>query len=182
MSDRVFSYAVVSYRSKDSNSWKHSYHLDNYINALAWIKCNKNNIIDYYISEFDVFKVSSIGELRFNKIREIDRNTINLLMAPDSTIVAKIRVAGTEYDRRRRLTDRQIAEIKAYYNHGIFSISELCDIYGVSYGTIKYHVDEDFKKSRNKLRKYYINNSQRDLAGQANYKRALILKKYRVLI
>lgn len=174
-SNQVFSYAVVNYLKNDSNYWDRDYYSESYTTAMKWIKCNKNNLEDYYIAEFRVFKTPSDGKLYFDKIRVIDKNTIDLLMASDSTIIAKVRVAGTEDDRRRRLTDRQIAEIKAYYKHRIFSISELCEIYDVSYTTIKYHVDEEFKKTLNKRRKYYAH-SPKNLVSQANYKRSLILR------
>ena len=47
-----------------------------------------------------------------------------------------------EYDRRRKLTKAQHAEIKAKYKKGLFSQRDLANIYGVALGTIARLVSE----------------------------------------
>lgn len=65
-----------------------------------------------------------------------------------------IKIEGTNFDRRRKLSVQDVDRIRELHNNGV-SISRLADIYNVSYLTIKYHVDDDFKERENQRRNYY---------------------------
>lgn len=65
-----------------------------------------------------------------------------------------IKLEGTDYDRRRKLTNQQIAKIRRAKSNGA-SIADLASAYRVSYNTIKYHVDPEFKKEFNCKRLSY---------------------------
>ena len=71
----------------------------------------------------------------------------------------KVILAGTDYDRRRKLTNKDIDNIKKEHDEGK-SVSYLVSKYGVSYNTIKYHLTDTLgKKEFNKKRSQYPNNS-----------------------
>lgn len=95
----------------------------------------------------------------------------------DSVINKKIRVVGTDYDRRRKLTNRQISNIKKYYARGL-SLSEIARKFDVSPSTIRYHVNEAFKNYVNQKRKEYIYAEEFDhvsyFKNLAAYKRKLV--------
>lgn len=86
-----------------------------------------------------------------------------------------IKVAGTDHDRRRKLKTRQIIDIKNEYERGS-SIHTLAKKYNVSYTTILYHVDDEFKMVQNQRRKYSVksvfNKNTRDL--RIAYKKTLL--------
>jgi len=73
----------------------------------------------------------------------------------DSALDRNVKVAGTDYDRRRRLTNKQIYEIKRSYTKSKDpqnQIQVLASRYDVDPNTIRYHVDEEFKRSSNLAR------------------------------
>lgn len=65
-----------------------------------------------------------------------------------------VKLEGTDYDRRRKLKNCQIATIRRARSNGA-SIAALASAYKVSYNTIKYHVDAGFKKELNDSRSLY---------------------------
>ena len=67
------------------------------------------------------------------------------------TIDTLIRIAGTDYDRKRKLTNKDIEDIRCSYNKGR-TIGELAREYGVAYNTIHYHVDDEYKEFHNQRR------------------------------
>jgi len=96
----------------------------------------------------------------------------------NSTLNANVKVEGTDYDRRRKLSNKDIYNIKRSAKSKSFNASAVAKKYGVAPSTIKYHVDEAYRESVNKGRaKYgdytglYEATYKTDLA---NYKRALL--------
>lgn len=87
-----------------------------------------------------------------------------------------VKLEGTDYDRRRKLTNKDIAAIKRAHRQG-YSILSLAKKYGVSYGTIKYHLDSNFKQKiieeRSKNRYGYYD-AAKQRASRIAYKRAII--------
>ena len=65
-----------------------------------------------------------------------------------------VKLEGTDYDRRRKLSTNDVARIQRAYKNGK-SMFDLAVAYGVSYGTIHYHVDKDYRENHNKKRKLY---------------------------
>lgn len=65
-----------------------------------------------------------------------------------------VRLEGTDYDRRRKLSTQDVVKIRKAYVAG-YSITKLASMFGVSYLTIKYHIDEDFKTDIKKRRACY---------------------------
>ena len=87
-----------------------------------------------------------------------------------------IKLEGTNYDRRRKLTTQDVSKIKRDYEKGT-SISKLATTYGVSYITIKYHVDPDFKQELNERRNGYAHSDYDWIAAREDriaYKRSIV--------
>lgn len=86
-----------------------------------------------------------------------------------------VKIAGTDYDRRRKLTNNQLSCIKKDYNNGV-SICELAVKYGVAANTIHYHVDEEYKKFHNQRRKYSTRTitSKSTIASRIAFKKRLL--------
>ena len=95
----------------------------------------------------------------------------------DFEVDRTIKLEGTNYDRRRKLTVQDVAKIKRAYCRGA-SIFSLAKSYNVSYIAIKYHVNEEFKKSLNKRRNDYAHSYQDQIAARNDrvaYKRSIVL-------
>ena len=86
-----------------------------------------------------------------------------------------IKIIGTDYDRRRKLTSAQIEDIKTEYSRGL-SICTSAKKYKVVPNTIHYHVDEEFKKFHNSRRKYSVpsKESSKTRASRIEYKKKLL--------
>lgn len=111
-------------------------------------------------------------------------NKLELLKLSASEINKKILVVGTNYDRRRKLTNKDINGIRKMYKKRR-AISDIALRYGVSCTTIKYHLFENYKTELNLRRKDYINNTIYSFDCQeelAEYKRNLILDNKRLKI
>ena len=86
------------------------------------------------------------------------------------------KIQGTDYDRRRKLTSSDISTINRRHARGE-SIPELAEFFGVSYNTIKYHLDNNFKEKEKKRRSFYpasyFNNAEQ-FESRVAYKREII--------
>ena len=97
----------------------------------------------------------------------------------DFQIDKLIKLEGTDYDRRRKLTTNDVAAIKRAHKQG-YSISSLAKKYHVSYPTIKYHVDSDFKKYMIEERVkhgFYCCDASKQRVSRIAYKRAILAGK-----
>lgn len=106
------------------------------------------------------------------------------LMLSDSALNSVIGIEGTNYDRRRKLTNKQIASIKRSAEKGK-DIKFLSEKYGVSQNTIRYHVDPKFKAYMNAKRAEYgsyTNASSSYKKELAEYKRFLIHNNKRLVV
>lgn len=86
----------------------------------------------------------------------------------------KVVIEGTEYDRRRKLTDKDIKNIKKLFKKN-YTISEIAEMYNVSYHAIRYHVDDDFREKYNRNRVFYGDYSNSDMNERVRYKKYLIM-------
>ena len=87
-----------------------------------------------------------------------------------------VKLQGTDYDRRRKLSTSDVTQIKKAYKSGI-QLIDLANAYDVSYGTILYHVNKNFKKKLNLSRKNYGQAPQDQLAQRKSriaLKRAIL--------
>lgn len=164
--------------------------------AKSWILKNKKAIRSFEIDSiaFHPCDIDTAGQLfRTTTIELVDEsfddsnNLLDLISASDYIINRKVIIQSTDNDRRRKLSNREIDEIRHYYDKHIFTIRELSQMYNVSYATIKYHVNETFRYELNKQRKNWINRSIKNRPSDrnselANYKRNLISNGSDVII
>lgn len=90
-----------------------------------------------------------------------------------------VKIQGTDYDRRRKLSTSDVTYIRKAYKEGKHII-DLANHYNVSYGTILYHINPVHKKNINMNRKHYAQ-SLFDAAAQRKsrvaYKRLILAGK-----
>ena len=75
----------------------------------------------------------------------------------------QLKLNGTLFDRRRKLSRNQIEEIKELYNTSDITISELADKFKVSRTAINYHLSNDAYKVKlriNRMACYYSKSEQ----------------------
>ena len=87
-----------------------------------------------------------------------------------------VRIAGTNYDRRRKLTTSDVRSICKEYNSGS-SVRDLANKYGVTYFTIMYHVDPYYKRRQNAKRNEYapsVQDSAAQRISRVAHKRAIL--------
>ena len=85
-------------------------------------------------------------------------------------------IAGTDYDRRRKLTNKEIYNLRRSYQNDT-DINVIASRYNVSPMTIKYHVDPIYRAESNKRRASYAHNTSQDSSYRkelADYKRQLL--------
>lgn len=71
-----------------------------------------------------------------------------ILQMTDKELDKMVKISGTQYDRKRKLTDRQVASAKRMFTKNGKSLHYIADKFGVDYRTIRYHLDETYRKSR----------------------------------
>ena len=94
----------------------------------------------------------------------------------DFEIDKVVKIEGTDYDRRRKLSTKDVAKIQRDYKKGK-SITQLSLKYNVAYGTIHYHVDKVFKENIKKKRNRYAASAQNPVAQRISrvaHKRAIL--------
>ena len=74
-----------------------------------------------------------------------------VLKFDDNTLDLRVKIQGTEYDRKRKYNFKIISEMKLDYAFGM-SISEISKKYRIPYNTVAYNVDEEFKMRFNAKR------------------------------
>lgn len=101
-----------------------------------------------------------------------------VLKMDNKTLDSKVLIQGTEFDRKRKLTEKDLYLIKYGLCVG-YSVKELSNQYGVSEWIIKYNTDPDFKKHQLELRKgkSKAHENTLDDENRANYKRYLVKKR-----
>ena len=96
----------------------------------------------------------------------------------DETLDIKVKIQGTSFDRKRKLTDKQVKKLIKDISDGM-SIEEVALKYRVSEWVVKYNSNPDFKKHQLDLRKgkSKAHDNYMDFEDRVNYKRLLIKEK-----
>ena len=114
----------------------------------------------------------------FKVKREEKRARKTILTYDNETLDSIVKIQGTQYDRKRKLTERQVAEIIDELSKGI-PVEALAQKYGVSEWVIKYNTNLNFRAHQLKLRekksKAHVN--KLDFEDRVAYKRNLISSK-----
>lgn len=106
-------------------------------------------------------------------------NISEILKMDDYEINRKIIIKGTEHDRKRKLTDVQVTEIKTAYDNGE-SVESLASTYGVVPKTIRWHLSDDYRRTLinqmvpTSAIKRRTPNRIEELRDRAEYKRQLV--------
>lgn len=113
------------------------------------------------------------------KIRKEEKKARKTILTYDNgTLDSIVKIQGTQYDRKRKLTERQVAEIVDELGEGI-PVEALAQKYNVSEWIIRYNTDPAFRAHQLKLRekksKAHIN--VMDFEDRVAYKRNLIKSK-----
>lgn len=113
------------------------------------------------------------------KVRREEKKARKTILTYDNeTLDSIVKIQGTQYDRKRKLTERQVAEIVDEMGKGI-PVEALAQKYNVSEWIIKYNTDPSFRAHQLKLRekksKAHIN--VMDFEDRVAYKRNLISNK-----
>lgn len=93
-----------------------------------------------------------------------------------------VKISGTNFDRRRKLTDRQIKRIRTLYFKRNMTYQRIADKFDVDVRTIRYHVDPEYRRRRIDNAKMYQTpmDAKEYIARteeRGEYKRHLILRK-----
>ncbi len=103
-------------------------------------------------------------------------NVKEMIKMSNSAIDSMVKIQGTNYDRKRRVTKDMKNRMSQMYNAGK-SYSAIANHFGVTPRTVRYNLDEEFKKRENKVRNIYARNwvpEKGMIAERAEYKRQLI--------
>lgn len=71
-------------------------------------------------------------------------NIIEVLKLTDEELDKKIKIAGTDYDRKRKVTKQILKQLKTLERKGK-SYSEIAQIMGLSYHAVKYNLNDEFR-------------------------------------
>lgn len=101
-----------------------------------------------------------------------------LLDMKDSTLDKEFKIAGTQFDRRRKLSEKEIKTMQKLYRTGK-PITDICILFKVTYPTVKYHCEEGNKEFVNMMRRLYNSSSQCkcDFKNRCQYKRLILSNK-----
>jgi len=106
-----------------------------------------------------------------------------LMTLTDSALNKTVKIAGTNYDRRRHLTNAQVANMKKMVATGKKTTAEVAAHFGVDPSTVRYNTEPGFKAYKNKQRlNYPVVKSTVTAAERAAYKRALLSQNCKVVV
>lgn len=75
----------------------------------------------------------------------------DILKLTDAELDAKVKIQGTKYDRKRKISDRTISRMKRMSKRGKTPI-QIAEKLGISVMGVKYNLDPEFKKLHNQKR------------------------------
>lgn len=133
-----------------------------------------NTIKNFFAKIFKKSKTSQQENPKLFKKVKLNYDEVN--NCRDYVFDHKIRIQGTKYDRRIKITPEIHDEIRRKYESG-YTIAELAKCYNVSWTCIKYHVDDNYKARTNEIRPsygWYGNKKHITVEDRVKYKKDLI--------
>ena len=116
------------------------------------------------------------AKFKINREEKVARKEI--LAYDDDKLDSTVKIQGTQYDRKRKLSDKDLEKIKAKLKKNI-PVEAIASEFNVSEWIIRYNTDEAFREHQLKLRekksKTHINSM--DFEDRVAYKRALVKSK-----
>lgn len=99
---------------------------------------------------------------------------IELLTLTDDALDAKVKIQGTKYDRKRKLSESTLKKMKSLYKKGK-SIAEIAKKLDLNYISVRYNVDPMFKKEFNAKRSgKHTGKDKITIKDRIAYKRGLV--------
>lgn len=74
-----------------------------------------------------------------------------ILKMTDAEIDQVVKIQGTRFDRKRKYSTTTYNRMKNMFAKGK-SVSEIAKALGINYATVRYNVDEDYRKEYNRTR------------------------------
>ena len=100
----------------------------------------------------------------------------DVLKLNDAELDSKVKIQGTEFDRKRRYSDNTLKKMRKLYKKGN-SFSEIAQKIGASVAIVRYNVDDEYRKRFNQKRSG--KHTGLDMVTRENriqYKRELVSK------
>lgn len=103
-----------------------------------------------------------------------------LLALEDAELDKVVHIKDTQFNRRRKLSDKQIAKARKMYDKKKMSFEEIAEFFNVHWKTIRYHLDEEYRKYRISHANYpktntaYFRDYSALMSERAAYKRDLV--------
>ena len=112
------------------------------------------------------------------KAREQKKLRVELLKLDDEVLDQKVKIQGTEFDRKRKLTQKELSSMQNDITNGL-SVKAIAIKYNVSEWIVRYNTNSDFRAHQLKLRegKSKTHEQTMDFSDRVAYKRQLIQKK-----
>lgn len=106
----------------------------------------------------------------------------DLLGMSDAQLDKVVKIQGTKFDRKRKISDKTIASMKRLVGKGI-DVKEIAKKLDVSTFMIKYHTDDEFRYKFNFFRSgKHTGVDKITPADRAQYKRDLVKSRKRVIV
>ncbi len=101
---------------------------------------------------------------------------LQLLTLTDNALDQKVKIQGTKYDRKRKVSDATIKKASGLFARGK-TISEIASKLGLNYTTVRYNVDPVFKAEFNAKRSgAHTGKDHITKLDRIAYKRTLVAK------
>lgn len=99
---------------------------------------------------------------------------INTLKLNDEALDKAVKIQGTDYDRKRKVKKSDVKMMKKLYKKG-YSYSAIASVFGVSYSTVKYNIDDNYRLLYNFFRDgTHTGKTHLSKSNRVSYKRELV--------
>ena len=95
-----------------------------------------------------------------------------VLSLSDYALDKVVKIQGTKFDRKRKLSDKTISKMK-YLSACGYSASRIAKTLGTNYVVVKYHTDPEYRYRVNHKGGSH-SHGEMDLQNRAEYKRGLV--------
>lgn len=101
----------------------------------------------------------------------------NVMKMDDQTIDSKVKIQGTNFDRKRKYKLEFFADMRSEYQRG-FDVNDIAKRYKMNVATVKYNVDDDYRALYNAKRAKGTHAiGVMDFENRVAYKRELVKTK-----
>lgn len=99
---------------------------------------------------------------------------IKTLSMTDRDLDKAVKLVGTNYDRRRKVTFETVKKMKNMLSKGR-SIEQIAEKFEIAYNTARYNLDSTYRAEKNARRKFYKSSEPKTtMIQRVSYKRTLV--------